>query len=66
VPSVERSDGVCRQIGNFATRLVTSITCSATDRSGRRYELQFESDGAPIALHRVRLSPPTIRMDPYR
>ena len=66
VPSVERSDGVCRQIGNFATRLVTSITCSATDRNGRSYELQFESDGASIALHRVRLSPPTIRMDPYR
>lgn len=66
IPSLERSDGVCRQFGNFATRLVTSISCSATDRNGRSYELQFESDGSPIALHRVRLSPPTIRMDPYR
>jgi hypothetical protein len=66
VPAVESSDGVCRQSGNFATRLVSSITCSATDRNGRSYELQFESDGSPIALHRVRLSPPTIRMDPYR
>lgn len=66
VPAVELSDGMCRQSGNFATRLVSSITCSATDRQGRSYELQFESDGSPIALHRVRLSPPTIRMDPYR
>jgi hypothetical protein len=66
VPAVESSNGVCRQSGNFATRLVSSITCSATDRQGRSYELQFESDGSPIALHRVRLSAPTIRMDPYR
>jgi hypothetical protein len=66
VPAVELSDGVCRQSGNFATRLVSSITCSAVDRNGKRYELQFESDGSPIALHRVRLSAPTIRMDPYR
>jgi hypothetical protein len=66
IPSVERSDGVCRQFGNFATRLVTSISCSATDRNGKSYELQFESDGSPIALHRVRLSAPTVRMDPYR
>ena len=66
VPAVERSDGVCRQFGNFATRLVTSITCSATDRNGRSYELRFESDGSPISLHRVRMSAPTIRMDPYR
>ena len=66
VPAVELSDGVCRQAGNFATRLVSSITCSAIDRNGKRYELQFESDGSPIALHRVRLSAPTIRMDPYR
>ena len=66
IPTLERSDGVCRQFGNFATRLVTSISCSATDQNGKRYELQFESDGSPIALHRVRLSAPTIRMDPYR
>lgn len=66
VPAVELSDGVCRQSGNFATRLVSSIACTATDRNGKRYELQFESDGSPIALHRVRLSAPTIRMDPYR
>jgi hypothetical protein len=66
VPSVERSDGVCKQMGNFPARQVSSIMCTATDRSGQHYDLVFESDGAPITLRRVRPSPPTIRMDPYR
>ena len=66
VPSVETSDGVCRQVGNFGARQVSSVSCTATDRSGKSYELQFESDGTPISLRRVRLTAPTIRMDPYR
>jgi hypothetical protein len=65
VPSVERSDGVCRQVGNLAGRQVSMVTCTATDRSGQSYELAFESDGTPVTLRRVRPSPPTIRMDPY-
>jgi hypothetical protein len=64
VPSVERSDGVCRQVGKFAGRQVSTVTCTAADRSGQHYELAFESDGMPITLRRVRPSPPTIRMDP--
>ena len=66
VPAVERSNGVCQQVGNFAGRQVSSVTCSATDQSGQSYELAFESDGMPITLRRVRPSPPTIRMDTYR
>jgi hypothetical protein len=66
VPFTELSAGICRQAGNFAARQVTSIACSATDKNGRKYELLFESDGSPIALRRIRLSPPTIRQDPYR
>jgi hypothetical protein len=66
VPSVEVSAGMCRQIGNFATRQVSSVACSATDRTGRTYHLQFESDGTPITLRRIRQSAPTIRQDPYR
>jgi hypothetical protein len=65
-PTVELSNGVCRQIGNFAARYVSSIWCSATDDNGKTYELRFESDGSPITLRRVRLSAPTIRQDPYR
>jgi hypothetical protein len=61
VPFVELSAGICKQLGNFAAGQVSSIACIATDNSGKKYELQFESDGLPIAVRKVRLSPPTIR-----
>jgi hypothetical protein len=54
VPSVELSAGLCKQIGNFATRQVTSISCNATDKAGRKYELRFESDGSPMTVRRLR------------
>ena len=67
IPVEQASDGICRQLGNFASREVSSVTCSATDHAGKKYELLFESDGTPITLRRVRMSAPTIRMqDPYR
>lgn len=68
IPAERASDGVCRQLGNFASREVSSVTCSATDKGGKKYELTFESDGTPITLRRIRMSAPTIRMlqDPYR
>jgi hypothetical protein len=67
IPAEVTSDGVCRQLGKFAAREVSNVTCSATDKSGKKYELTFESDGTPITLRRVRPSPPTIRLqDPYR
>lgn len=59
-PMVEPSAGVCRQIGNFAARFVSSIWCSATDETGNKYEFRFESDGSPITLRRVIQSAPTI------
>jgi len=61
VPFVELSAGMCTQLGNFAAGQVSSISCSATDKNGKKYELQFESDGSPITVRRVRPSPPTIR-----
>jgi hypothetical protein len=67
LPALEPSDGACRQIGNFARLEVSSISCSATDKEGRQYQLNFESDGTPITLRRVRAfkaSPQTI--DPYQ
>jgi hypothetical protein len=54
VPFVELSAGICKQLGNFATRQVSSIACTATDRKGKKYELQFESDGSPITVRRIR------------
>ena len=61
VPAVVRSTGRCVQLGNFAALHVTSVVCSATDKSGRKYELRFESDGSPITVRRVNPSAPTIR-----
>ena len=56
VPLVESSNGTCRQLGIIATRLISSISCAATARDGRKYELQFESDGEPVTLRRIRQS----------
>jgi hypothetical protein len=61
VPAVVKSAGRCVQLGNFATGRVTSVVCSSTDRSGKRYDLRFESDGSPITVRRVNPSAPTIR-----
>jgi hypothetical protein len=66
VPAVQTSTGVCKQIGNFAAGKVSTISCSATDGAGKSYQLQFESDGSPITIRRVRTSEPTIKQDPYR
>jgi hypothetical protein len=66
VPALELSDGMCRQNGYFARLEVSSISCTATDKKGRQYKLQFESDGSPITIRRVRTSAPTIRQDPYQ
>ena len=56
VPLVEASTGSCRQVGSFVTRQVSSITCAATDRNGKTYELSFQSDGSPMTLRRLRQS----------
>jgi len=54
VPFVEISAGICRQIGSFVTGKISSISCNATDRNGKKYELQFESDGSPMTVRRLR------------
>ncbi len=64
VPFAESSAGICKQLGNFAAGQVSSISCIAIDKNGQKYELEFESDGLPIAVRRIRLSPPTIREHP--
>ena len=61
VPASVTSSGRCVQLGNFSTGHVSSVVCSATDKSGRKYELRFESDGSPITVRRVNPSSPTIR-----
>ena len=54
VPVVQLSAGICKQLGSFATRQVSSISCSAIDGNGKKYELQFESDGSPMNVRKIR------------
>jgi hypothetical protein len=61
VPSVELSAGLCKQLGNLTTGGVSSIACTATDKNGRKYELQFETDGSPMTVRRIRRSSLTER-----
>jgi hypothetical protein len=63
VPAAVTSAGRCVQLGNFAGGHVSSVVCSATDKSGKIYELRFESDGSPITVRRVNPSAPTIRQN---
>jgi hypothetical protein len=60
IPAVEPSTGTCKQIGNLAAQQVSSISCSATDGSGKKYELQFESDGSPIKVKMIKAADPDI------
>jgi hypothetical protein len=53
VPLVEVSTGTCRQLGSLAANLISSVSCVATDDNGKKYELQFESDGAPVVVQRI-------------
>lgn len=53
VPSVELTSGMCKQLGSFEKKQVSSISCSAADKNGKKYELQFGSDGSPVALKRL-------------
>ena len=54
VPSVEPSAGLCKQVGNFVTLELSSITCTAVDKNGKKYELQYQSDGTPMAVRRIK------------
>jgi hypothetical protein len=54
VPSVESTAGMCTQVGNFVTMEVSSVSCSATDKNGKKYELKYESDGEPMSVRRIK------------
>jgi hypothetical protein len=61
VPAVVKSSGRCVQLGSFVSGHINSVVCSATDKSGKKYDLRFESDGSPITVRRVIPTAPTIR-----
>jgi len=54
VPFIEASAGMCKQVGNFVTMQMSTISCTAMDKSGKKYELQYESDGEPMSVRRIK------------
>jgi hypothetical protein len=56
VPLVVSSGGTCKQIGKFSAQQVSSVSCTATDANGVKYEFQFESDGSPIRVMMIRVA----------
>ena len=56
LPAVAPSTGVCKQVGNFAQQLVSSVACTAVAEGGKKYEFQFESDGSPIKVRTIRVA----------
>ena len=54
VPSIELATGLCTQAGNFVTLELSSISCTAVDQNGKKYELQYQSDGTPMAVRRIK------------
>lgn len=54
VPLFEPSSGICKQNGNFVTRQMSAISCSAISSIGKKYELEYQSDGAPMEVKRIK------------
>jgi hypothetical protein len=55
--AIEISEGTCTQIGSFTKKQISSVACIATTNDGKEYELQFESDGLPIEVRKLRQAP---------
>jgi hypothetical protein len=57
VPRLEPSSGTCKQTGDIESKQIKSVSCVATDREGRTYELQFEADGQPATVQKITREP---------
>jgi hypothetical protein len=57
VPRVEPASGTCKQAGDIESKQITSVSCVATDRTGRTYELQFAADGQPAMVQKITREP---------
>jgi hypothetical protein len=54
VPLFEASSGLCKQNGNFVTRQMSAISCTAISLNGKKYELEYQSDGSPMEIKRIK------------
>lgn len=51
---IEPANGRCTQTGNMAPWKVSNISCVANDDKGTTYELNFDSDGLPAEVMRIK------------
>jgi hypothetical protein len=64
VARAELSTGVCKQRGDIAARQISDVSCTAVDKDGNKYELQFETDGSPITVQEIEQYP--LSLEKYR
>lgn len=57
VPLTELTAGLCKQIGSFVSQQVSSVSCTATDKNGKKYELEYQTDGTPATVLRISQKP---------
>lgn len=57
VPRVEPSSGACKQTGDIDSKQIRFVSCVATDRDGKTYELQFQADGQPATVQKITREP---------
>jgi len=53
VPLVKPANGICRQFGDVEKKLITAVSCVATDKDGLKYELEFEANGEPSLVQTI-------------
>ena len=47
-----RADGLA-----LAPGIIWKVSCAATDKAGKKYELQFDSDNQPVKVQRISQAP---------
>jgi hypothetical protein len=53
VALIELANGICRQVGSFVAKQISTVSCTATDKNSIKYEFEYESDGGPIEVLRI-------------
>jgi hypothetical protein len=53
VALIELANGICKQVGSFVAKQISTVSCTATDKNSIKYEFEYESDGGPIEVLRI-------------
>jgi hypothetical protein len=53
VALIELANGMCKQVGNFVAKQISTVSCTAVDKNSRKYEFEYVSDGGPIEVLRI-------------